>query len=378
MNLVEKAVPVPARGGGFKTGNASRFAKGTVVAVALILLAGCSVYIGMKTGPVSDIPVALAGGEVITPPYYITVDGKKTVLVESKDSAQKAINDVIEEYKGNPEEVLDIRLMEDASIEKMDIKNGDEMPEILNEEEAAEKLLTGNEGESYITVVITKEKTQHQRIEYEKKYKPDPAMYVGETRVETEGADGLREVTKVVVSENGQTVEEKVIASETIREPVQQTILTGTKNYDGYGGGNTVADEGTSRKEGAIYTTLTKPVDSICITSRFGSRWGTIHYGIDLGASQGSDIYAADSGTVYYAGYCGGYGNLIKIDHGNGMQTYYAHCSELLVSEGQYVKNGEKIGLVGSTGNSTGPHLHFEVIINGVRVDPIDFLDRLH
>ena len=344
----------------------------------MMLIFAAAVFIGAKTGPSGDIPVALANGEVITPPYYITVDGKKTVLVESKDSAQRAIDDVIEEYKGDPEEVLDIQIIEDTAIEKMDIKNGDEMPDIFTEKEAVKELLTGKEGDSHLTVVVTKEKTRHQLIEYEEKYKPNPAMYVGETKVEIKGSDGLEEVTKIVVSENGETIKEEIVASETIKEPVQQTILAGTKNYDGYGGGNAVADEGTSRSEGATYTTLNDPVDEIRITSKFGPRWGRIHYGIDMGAPIGKNIYAADGGTVYYAGYCGGYGNLVKIDHGNGMQTYYAHCSKLLVTEGQKVKAGQCIALIGSTGNSTGPHLHFEVIINGVRVDPIDFLDQLH
>lgn len=362
MISMEKAVPVPVRGK-------------IVISTIMMLLFAVAVFVGIRTGPTGDIPVALANGEVITPPYYITVDGEKAVLVESKDSAQKAIDDVIEEYKGNPEEILDIRLLEDTSIEKMDIKNGDEMPEILTEEEAASRLLEGKDGKSQITVVVTKEKTQHQLIEYEEEYKPEPAMYVGETKVETEGSDGLEEVTKIVVSENGQTVDEKIVSAETIREPVQQTILTGTKNYDGYGGGSAAADEGTSRQEGATYTTLNDPVDDICITSKFGPRWGGMHYGVDLGASMGSNIYAADEGTVYYAAYNGGYGNLVKIDHGNGMQTYYAHCSKLLVSEGQKIKRGQKIALIGSTGNSTGPHLHFEVIINGVRVDPLDFME---
>lgn len=362
INSMEKAVPVPGRGK-------------IIITTIMTLLFAAAVFIGIKTGPSGDIPVALANGEVITPPYYITVDDKKTVLVESEEAAQKAINDVIEEYKGNPNDILDIRIIEDTAIEKMDIKNGDEMPKILTEEEATEKLLTGKKGESYLTVVVTKEKTQHQLIKYEEKYKPEPTMYVGETKIETEGSDGLKEVTKVIVSENGTTVEEKVLEEETIKEPVQQTILAGTKNYDGYGGGNAVADEGTSRCEGAAYKTLKDPVDKIQITSKFGPRWGRIHYGLDMGAPMGSNIYAADDGIVYYAGYCGGYGNLVKIDHGNGMQTYYAHSSKLLVSNGQKVKRGERIALIGSTGNSTGPHLHFEVIINGVRVDPLDFLD---
>ena len=116
------------------------------------------------------------------------------------------------------------------------------------------------------------------------------------------------------------------------------------------------------------------PVDDVYVSSGFGTRWGRLHRGVDLALAQGSPIYAADSGTVYFAGDGGGYGNLVKVDHGNGMQTYYAHCSSLLVTSGQKVSRGEKIALTGSTGNSTGPHLHFEVIINGKCIDPAGML----
>ena len=85
-------------------------------------------------------------------------------------------------------------------------------------------------------------------------------------------------------------------------------------------------------------------------------------------------IYAADGGTVSFAGWKGGYGNLVIVDHGGFYQTYYAHCSEILVSEGDQVYQGQNIALVGSTGNSTGPHLHFEVRYNGEPMNPLDYL----
>lgn len=359
---VKKAEPVPARGK-------------VVIAAICMMLFSASVFTGMKLAPDGDIPVCLANGEVITPPYYITIDGHKAALVDSRETAQDVINDVVGKYSGDSEEIIDIRLMEETSIDKMQIKNGDEMPNILTEEEAVKKLINGKKGEAYLTVVITKEKTQHQLVEYEEEYKPDPAMYVGETRVETAGSDGLKEITKVVVTENGKTVDEEVVEEEMLKEPVEQITLTGTKAYSGYGGGEGVIDEGVSYDGSAVYETLKTPVSKVCISSPFGPRWGRLHTGVDLALSSGEDVYAADSGTVYYAGYCGGYGNLVKIDHGNGMQTYYAHNSKLLASSGQKVKKGEKIALIGSTGNSTGPHLHFEVIINGVRVDPVSLLD---
>jgi murein DD-endopeptidase MepM/ murein hydrolase activator NlpD len=109
------------------------------------------------------------------------------------------------------------------------------------------------------------------------------------------------------------------------------------------------------------------------LTSPYGWRWGTMHRGIDIGAPSGTPIYAAAGGTVFYAGWMGGYGNLILIDHGDGRVTAYAHQSSLAVSGGQ-VGRGQIIGYVGSTGDSTGPHLHFELRVDGTAVDPLPYL----
>ncbi len=110
------------------------------------------------------------------------------------------------------------------------------------------------------------------------------------------------------------------------------------------------------------------------ITSPFGMRWGSLHPGLDIGVGTGTPIHAAASGRVIVAGYSGGYGNLIVIDHGNGLATAYAHQSSLAASVGQQVSQGQVIGYVGSTGFSTGPHLHFEVRVNGAPVDPLGYL----
>ena len=100
-----------------------------------------------------------------------------------------------------------------------------------------------------------------------------------------------------------------------------------------------------------------------------------VHPAIDIGGSVGNAIYAADSGVVVYAGWSNyGYGFLIVLDHGNGWQTAYAHLSNIYVSCGQSVYQGDVIGAMGSTGNSTGPHLHFEMSLNGVKVNPLDFI----
>lgn len=110
------------------------------------------------------------------------------------------------------------------------------------------------------------------------------------------------------------------------------------------------------------------------LTSNFGTRWGRLHSGIDIGADEGEAICAAKSGRVIFSGTADGYGNYIKIDHGGGLETAYGHCSVLAANVGDEVERGQTIAYVGSTGNSTGPHLHFEVKIDGEFKNPLDYV----
>jgi len=128
--------------------------------------------------------------------------------------------------------------------------------------------------------------------------------------------------------------------------------------------------------------TFVWPSVSSYITSPYGTRVHPVtktvktHSGVDIGASHGTDIYAAASGTVLISGWnSGGYGNYVVIDHGGGVTTLYAHCSSLLVSSGQKVSQGQVIAKVGSTGMSTGPHLHFEVLKNGAHTNPMAYFN---
>lgn len=133
-----------------------------------------------------------------------------------------------------------------------------------------------------------------------------------------------------------------------------------------------VAKLGSGYKD--IGIKLIKPV-SATITSRFGSRWGSNHKGTDFGAPTGTSIKAAASGTVTYAGWnSGGFGYLVIISHGNGVQTYYAHCSAILTKVGASVSQGQVIAKVGNTGRSFGSHLHFEVRVNDVAYNPENYL----
>jgi murein DD-endopeptidase MepM/ murein hydrolase activator NlpD len=110
------------------------------------------------------------------------------------------------------------------------------------------------------------------------------------------------------------------------------------------------------------------------VVSPFGMRWGRMHEGIDIGVGYGTPIHAAASGRVVYSGWMDGYGNLVAIDHGRGLSTAYAHQSRIGASVGQTVSQGQVIGYVGCTGHCFGPHLHFEVRVNGTPVDPLGYL----
>ena len=116
------------------------------------------------------------------------------------------------------------------------------------------------------------------------------------------------------------------------------------------------------------------PLDEVHLTSLFGPRWGLLHQGVDFAAPHGAPVHAAQSGTVIAADWNGGFGQLVVIDHGDGVSTYYAHNSRLRVSVGQRVLAGDHIADVGDTGDSYGPHSHFELHVDGEAVDPVGYL----
>ena len=125
--------------------------------------------------------------------------------------------------------------------------------------------------------------------------------------------------------------------------------------------------------------TMATPTKNFTLSARFGQSgpyWSTgKHMGLDFAAPMGTAILAADGGKVVEAGQAGAYGNFVEIAHGDGTRTRYAHLSSIAVQQGQSVERGQRLGGLGSTGNSTGPHLHFEVVRDGVQVDPEKFLN---
>jgi len=209
----------------------------------------------------------------------------------------------------------------------------------------------------YISVIARVEGEKVEPIPFETKTEIDKNSS-SRVRIKQAGVDGEKQISYVATKVNG-VVDTQEIREETIlKKAVDKIIVKGTKVTVASRGG------GTGALDWPVYGS---------ISSYFGSRSGG-HTGLDIAASSGTAIKAADSGTVTGAGYQGGYGNLITVNHGNGIVTRYAHCSAINVSVGQSVAKGIVIGKVGSTGNSTGSHLHFEVLVNGSFKNPLNYL----
>lgn len=186
---------------------------------------------------------------------------------------------------------------------------------------------------------------------------PDAELYEGETEVVSEGISGEDYVEYTVIKHDGQEVERYISGKTPITLQSNRVVKIGTKPIP----------------KGRATGSFINPTQG-SLSSAFGARWSRQHKGIDISAPAGTAILAADGGTVIYAGWMSGYGNLVQVDHANGYATYYAHCSALYVSVGQMVAQGDTIAAVGSTGNSTGNHLHFEVRKGTVAENPLNYV----
>lgn len=209
----------------------------------------------------------------------------------------------------------------------------------------------------YLEVIVEKEVNQKEVIAFTNEVAEDASMPKGETKVKQEGQDGERSVNYLISEQNGVTLKKEVTSEQIIKEPVNHIVIKGTKVIPSRGTGS-----------------LAWPTVGGYVSSQMGMRWGKQHKGIDIARPSNHTIKAADNGVVVSAGYDGGYGNKIVIDHQNGIRTVYAHLASISVSVGQTVSQGSAIGVMGSTGNSTGVHLHFEVYKNGSLQNPMSYL----
>ncbi|SCW28374.1 Murein DD-endopeptidase MepM and murein hydrolase activator NlpD, contain LysM domain [Paenibacillus tianmuensis] len=187
-------------------------------------------------------------------------------------------------------------------------------------------------------------------------YEKDSELQAGVIQIVANGKPGWKQVTYESVRVNGEPASQSVVDETILELPVRTVVRQGTKVIPGVGTGK-----------------FALPVLQPKVTSEFGLRWGKNHNGTDF-VSEQKAIMAADHGKVTFAGWKSGYGNCIVIDHQNGYETLYGHLSKVVAREGDGVKKGDKIGVMGSTGNSTGVHLHFEIIKNGQQQNPLQYL----
>lgn len=338
--------------------------------------------------------------------YVLYVDGEKVVATTFPGALDDILNQLKLGYQ--TEDTVDAYFVEDVEIrqEYVDssyVMNLGYIAEILNETKEGEVTYTVKKGDSYysiadeyglsvdalmklnpgydpkilrvgdvltisnavpyLTVVNVERQRYVQDVPYPVEYTDDASMYQGEYKVTSPGVYGKADITANVTYINGTETERQIVASATLSQPVTEYQIRGTKE----------------RPSWFPTGSFGWPCSGV-ITSYFGARntgirgASTYHEAIDIANSYGTPIYASDGGTVIYAGWMGGYGYLVKIDHGNGYVTYYGHNSSLLVSVGEHVHKGQQVARMGSTGVSSGNHCDFRIQLNGTFLNPLNYL----
>ena len=334
---------------------------------------------------------------------FITVNGQQLAIVQTEQEATEILDSIQHEYLQSDLEIESIEFVEDVQV-TLDFVETDQLDskahalELLRANTEEEELYTIQDGDSLgqiavnagmtlndllainptydittrlrpgntltlkvskpLVSVLTKERIVYIRVVP----KPVDIRYnanehTSHSAILQQGRDGQEEVTAFIVRVNKIETGQEIIEQKELLAPIIEIQERGTSNVP------------PRRAIGSFIM----PAKGR-LTDTFGSRGGS-HDGIDIANSKGTPIYASDGGIVIKAGNRGdGYGNNVVIDHGNGFVTYYAHNSQILVSVGQAVAQGEKIALMGSTGNSSGNHCHFEVHLNGVPKNPFDYV----
>ncbi|MCL1982585.1 MAG: peptidoglycan DD-metalloendopeptidase family protein [Clostridiales bacterium] len=393
-------------------------------ALGIVLIIALTVTVSsLGTGEAADVaenaPVALLLDEAVPlaeaaddetfaeAAYAVVADGSDIVYLASKEDADAVLSGITDRYKTSGSEIVDIGFKEDVSVEARELEGP---PLVFSIDDAVSYIITGTteprtytikggdnlwdiaiangispyalqdmnpgldpkrlsigmeiylyENHPFITVSFTEIVTKEERIAYNVAYEDDDSMYKGQTKVKSAGMYGSKEVVSRITKENGVVTASSVVSEAIVAEPVTQVTLKGTQAIPVYVGSSS--------------GTLSSPVANINVCSSYGSRGGRRHNGVDLKNPTGTPIYASADGVVTFAAYSGTYGNIVKLSHGGGLETYYAHCDTMLVTVGETVSRGQQIATVGSTGNATTAHVHYEVRVNGTPKNPMDYIN---
>lgn len=300
--------------------------------------------------------VIMENSDLLVDAYSMLVDGREIALVANENEG-KAILDIVKNFYGSKD---GLELKESSLKTKITYTKKQTVISQVDDIDTVAKRIESVNAKSQKQLVTFEVKgivKSTESVSPSIVIKWSDEMVVGQSKIIDNGKEGQKTLEKEIILENSKIISSKIINEKIITSSKDKVVLQGKKNP-------ILAATGTllTPSRGAI-------------SSPFGMRWGKMHEGLDIAANMGDPIKAALDGIVVYSGWETGYGNVIKLQHKNGLMTIYGHCSKLDVSVGQNVNKGDQIGLVGSTGNSTGPHLHFEVRVNGVAQNPVAFLN---
>lgn len=301
---------------------------------------------------------AVKGDDVVNVEFAEEIKVQETFVDASEvTSVEEAVSDITKDKA--KKETYEVQSGD--TISGIADKNGMKIKELLSMNKGlkddtpifpGEKLVI-SVPKSELSVLVEKEKTYKQKYKAKTVYVDNSNMYEGEKKVVRKGKAGVREVTALIRYNNGDSYDEKIVSKEIVKKAVPAKVERGTK----------------------VRPTFIKPISGGRFSSGFGSRWGRQHKGIDWATPIGTAVNSSADGTVVSAGWMNGYGYCVTVKHSDGKQTRYGHLSKVLVSAGQKVSQGDKIALSGNTGRSTGPHVHFEIIVGGTQVNPFDYLN---
>jgi len=294
----------------------------------------------------------------------ILADGLRVGALDTAGEAQYVLDSLLAYFTAQDETMENVAFAQEVQVVSLPKAGRISSPEELYLK-LRDDIVAAAQGDKTppIGITATRVETVTERIDYDTVYFDDDSMAEGAVNVHTNGVRGKRRATYVCTYINGMVAEREMLSETVLKEPVSRVSRRGTAQI--------AAQPGA---DGTVPVFM-MPVDGR-ISSYYGERRGRMHYGLDVPMPEGTELAAALGGEVTFAGERGNYGLLVEIDHGNGFVTRYGHNSKNLVKVGQKVSKGQTIALVGNTGNSACPHVHFEIRLHGAAVDPFPYFHR--
>lgn len=293
--------------------------------------------------------------------FGLYIDGKLIGATDDAEALNSALEQVLTDCKDGYDDETTTEFANEVIVKSGSFAD-DKLMTVTDIMEAAK---------DKFSIALSTDIVYTREVDYKIKTEYDDSQYSSYKKVKTEGKSGEEQVTIRTTFTDGIQTDAVETQTRVIKKAVDEVVVRGSK--DGIVEENNISNSGGSSSGTFIW-----PVPyTHNVTSPYEWRWGRMHWGIDIAAGgvYGQPVVASDGGTVVQSGDIGdGYGNYVIIDHGNGYKTLYAHCSSVAVSYGQRVSKGETIGYIGSTGYSTGPHLHFEIIYNSNKLNPLQFV----